>query len=338
MVFGGYEFKGRIPEIVGLCYENSNIESFYLNSNQNFIVFSLYLQPYLCTFNNTKRKHSLFLYVKPALSMKSGIKKVLYTSAFIVFFTACNNTDSPAGSNNMVSAPELPSNISYSIVKTYPHDTSSFTQGLILYNGDLYEGTGEYGRSHLLKVDLNNGVIKKNISIDPKYFGEGITILRDTVYQLTWQEKVVFAYSVKDFKKIKQFKIDTQGWGITTNGQELIVSDGSSNLYYYNTATFQLLRTQSITEAGSLSYNLNELEYIDGYIYANQWQAPYILKIDSGSGAIVGKIDLTDVWNRVKAKDPLADVPNGIAYDSASKKIYITGKKWPELYEIELSK
>ena len=270
--------------------------------------------------------------------MKSGMKKVLYTSAFIVFFTACNNTDSPAGSNNMVSAPELPSNISYSIVKTYPHDTSSFTQGLILYNGDLYEGTGEYGRSHLLKVDLNNGVIKKNISIDPKYFGEGITILRDTVYQLTWQEKVVFAYSVKDFKKIKEFKIDTQGWGITTNGQELIVSDGSSNLYYYNTATFQLLRTQSITEAGSLSYNLNELEYIDGYIYANQWQAPYILKIDSGSGAIVGKIDLTDVWNRVKAKDPLADVPNGIAYDSASKKIYITGKKWPELYEIELSK
>ena len=148
----------------------------------------------------------------------------------------------------------------------------------------------------------------------------------------------MFVYTLKDFKKIKEFPLDTEGWGITTNGQELIVSDGSSNLYYYNPSTFQLLRTQSITEGGSLSYNLNELEYIDGYIYANQWQAPYILKIDPGSGTIVGKIDLTNVWTRVKAKDPMADVPNGIAYDTATKKIYITGKKWPELYEIELSK
>ncbi len=269
--------------------------------------------------------------------MKLRMKFFLYASVLIFFLAACNNIDSNSGSGSTVSAPEPPANVSYSIVKTYPHDTSSFTQGLVLYNGGLYEGTGEYGRSHLLKVDLDKGTIQKKTPLDTKYFGEGITILNDTVYQLTWQEKVVFAYTVKDFKKVKEFKIDTQGWGITNNGQELIVSDGSSNLYFYNPSTFQLLRTQSITEGGSLSYNLNELEYIDGYIYANQWQAPYILKIDPGSGAIVGKIDLTDVWNRVKAKDPLADVPNGIAYDSASKKIYITGKKWPELYEIILS-
>ena len=270
--------------------------------------------------------------------MKLRMKFFLYASVLIFFLAACNTIDSNSGSGSTVSAPEPPANVSYSIVKTYPHDTSSFTQGLVLYNGGLYEGTGEYGRSHLLKVDLDKGTIQKKTPLDTKYFGEGITILNDTVYQLTWQEKVVFAYTVKDFKKVKEFKIDTQGWGITNNDQELIVSDGSSNLYYYNPSTFQLLRTQSITEGGSLSYNLNELEYIDGYIYANQWQAPYILKIDPGSGAIVGKIDLTDVWNRVKAKDPLADVPNGIAYDSASKKIYITGKKWPELYEIILSK
>ena len=269
--------------------------------------------------------------------MKSRMKKVLYAAAVSIFFAACNNTDTTPGSDGLIAA-EPPKAVSYSIVKTYPHDTSSFTQGLILYNGDLYEGTGEYGGSELLKVDLNNGKIRKKISLDSKYFGEGITILRDTVYQLTWKEKVVFAYTVKDLKKVKEFKIDTEGWGITTNGQELITSDGSSNLYYYNPSTFQLLRTQSITEGGSLSYNLNELEYIDGYIYANQWQAPYILKIDPGSGTIVGKIDLTNVWNRVKAKDPLVDVPNGIAYDTASKKIFITGKKWPELYEIELSR
>ena len=265
------------------------------------------------------------------------MKKVLYAAAFALL-AACNNNADNTVSTDANLTPESPKLISYAIVKTYPHDTSSFTQGLVQYKGDLYEGTGEYGRSHLLKVGLDDGKIQKKIPLAPQYFGEGITILNDTIYQLTWQEKVVFAYTLKDFKKVKEFKIDTQGWGITTNGQELIVSDGSSNLYYYNPSTFQLLRTQSITEGGSLSYNLNELEYIDGYIYANQWQAPYILKIDAGSGTIVGKIDVTDIWNRVKAKDPLVDVPNGIAYDSASQKIYITGKKWPELYEIQLSK
>lgn len=267
------------------------------------------------------------------------MKKTLYAATLIFVAASCNNTNSgkePATSN--IYTPDAPKSIGYSILKTYQHDTSSFTQGLIIYDGELYEGTGEYGHSNLMKVDLNTGKIQKKVSLDAKYFGEGITILRDTIYQLTWQEKVVFAYTLKDFKRIKEFKIDTEGWGITTNGQDLIVSDGTSNLYYYNPATFQLLRTQSITEGGSLAYNLNELEYIDGYIYANQWQQPYILKIDPGSGNITGKIDVTNIWNRVKAKDPSADVPNGIAYDTATKKTFITGKKWPELYEIELSK
>jgi len=265
------------------------------------------------------------------------MKKFLYAAA-MAFVAACNNPENnntPA--NTTTISPDAPKSIGYSILKTYQHDTSSFTQGLVIYNGNLYEGTGEYGHSNLLKADLSSGKPEKKVPLDPKYFGEGITILRDTVYQLTWQEKVVFAYTLKDFKKVKEFRIETEGWGITTNGQELIVSDGTSNLYYYSPGTFQLLRTQSITEGGSLSYNLNELEYIEGYIYANQWQAPYILKIDPGSGNIIGKIDVTNIWNRVKAKDPVADVPNGIAYDTATKKIFITGKKWPELYEIQLS-
>jgi len=264
------------------------------------------------------------------------MKKFLYVAG-LALIAACNYTDNnPSASTTPRS--DAPKSIGYSVLKTYQHDTSSFTQGLVISNGDLYEGTGEYGHSNLLKVDLNSGKILKKVSLDAKYFGEGIAILRDTVYQLTWQEKVVFAYALKDLKKVKEFRIDTQGWGITTNGTELIVSDGTSNLYYYNPSSFQLLRTQSITEGGSLSYNLNELEYIEGFIYANHWQAPYILKIDPGSGNIIGKIDVTNIWNRVKAKDPVADVPNGIAYDSTTKKTFITGKKWPELYEIELSK
>lgn len=264
------------------------------------------------------------------------MKKILVATLILALFTACNDSDSTTEPS--IPASTTPKPVGYSIARTYPHDTSSFTQGLILYKGDLYEGTGEYGRSHLLKINLDNGQIKKKIKLDDKFFGEGVTILNDTIYQLTWKENTVFAYTLSDLKKVKEFRIDTDGWGITHNGQELIVSDGTSNLYYYSPFNFQLLRTQTITEGGNLSYNLNELEYIDGYIYANQWQAPYIFKIDPGSGAIVGKIDLTDVWNRVKAKDPQADVPNGIAFDSASNKIYITGKRWPELYEIELSK
>lgn len=268
-----------------------------------------------------------------------NMKRIILATGLTAFLFSCNdnkNSTPQENSNPDPARPAPPKSISYSIHQTYPHDTSSFTQGLIFYKDGLYEGTGEYGHSRLLKTDLASGKVEKQTGLDAKYFGEGITILYDTIYQLTWQEKTVFAYTLKDFKKVKEFTINTEGWGITTDGKDLLVSDGSSTIYYYNPSSFQLLRTQTITEAGSLSYNLNELEFIDGYIYANQWQAPYILKIDPGSGSVVGKIDLTNVWNRVKAIDPLADVPNGIAYDSASRKIYITGKKWPELYEVEL--
>ena len=260
------------------------------------------------------------------------------------FFNSCNDDNSngangttggDTSNNGLPAAPKL---MGFSIVKTYPHDTSSYTQGLLFYKGAMYEGTGNYGRSHLMRVDVNTGKALQKIPLDTKYFGEGVAILNDTIYQLTWKEKTVFAYTLKDLKKVKEFHIETEGWGLTTDGKDLIASDGSSNLYYYDPRTFKLLRTQTVTEAGALSYNLNELEYIDGFIYANQYQAPYIFKINPGSGTIVSKADLSPVWQRVKVIDPLADVPNGIAYDSTTQKIYVTGKLWPELYEIQFSK
>lgn len=264
------------------------------------------------------------------------MKKIIYFFCLLAIIAACNN-----GTENNRTGPDPvtngPKSISYSVLNTYPHDTSSFTQGLVIYKGNMYEGTGLEGRSKLMKVDIKTGKALQKIDLDPKYFGEGIAILNDTIYQLTWQNKVVFVYTLKDFKKIKEFTINPDGWGLTTDGRELIASDGSSNLYYYEPSTFRLLRMQTVTEGGSLSYNLNELEYIDGYIYANQYQAPYIFKIDPASGFIVAKADLTDMWKRVKTIDPEADVPNGIAYDTATKKIYITGKLWPELYEIQFS-
>lgn len=254
----------------------------------------------------------------------------------LAFLLSCNNSDRQGGTTT--NNPDAPKQMSFSIINTYPHDTSFYTQGLLIYNGELYEGTGWLKKSRLMKVDLKTGKPIQKIDLDTSFFGEGITILRDTVYQLTWQNKRVLVYTLKDFKKIREFNNEYEGWGLTTNGRELIATDGSSNLYFYNPSDFRLLRKQAVTEGGSLSYNLNELEYIDGYVYANQYQAPYIFKIDPASGFIVAKADLTEIWNRIKVIDPVADVPNGIAYDPATKKIYVTGKLWPELYEIQFSK
>jgi glutamine cyclotransferase len=265
------------------------------------------------------------------------MKKIFFLLLVLAFsLNGCKNGDKNDEKTNDVQ-PKGPYSMSFSIIATFPHDTSRFTQGLTIYKGSMYEGTGNYGHSKLLKVDWKTGKVEKEISLDPNYFGEGITVLRDTIYQLTYKEHKVFAYTLNDFRKVREFSINTEGWGITTDGKELIVSDGGSNLFYYEPSTFKLLRTQGVTEAGSLSFNLNELEFINGFVYANQWQEPYIFKIEPASGQIVGKSDLSAMWNRIKAIDPDADVPNGIAYDTASKKIFITGKKWPELYEIQFA-
>ena len=261
------------------------------------------------------------------------MKKLFYIAA-IAGFIGCKNKDKDDPDKPNPNAPKI---MSYSIISTFPHDTSSYTQGLIIYNGEMYEGTGNYGFSKLKKVDLKTGKSLKEISLDAKTFGEGVTILNDTVYQLTWKEKKVFVYTLKDFKRIKEFKVDIEGWGLTNDGKKLIVSTGSSDLYYYEPSTFTLLKVQTVTESGSPSFNLNELEYIDGFVYANQYQYPYIFKIDPATGQIVAKADLSAMWGRIKAIDPEADVPNGIAYDTATKKMYITGKWWPELYEVQFS-
>ncbi|MBI3138704.1 MAG: glutaminyl-peptide cyclotransferase [Sphingobacteriales bacterium] len=253
----------------------------------------------------------------------------------LLLLPACNGT----GNDPKPETPpvNIPKSLSYSIVATYPHDTSSYTQGLLVYNGQLYEGTGNYKKSRLRKIDLKTGEALQEISLNPLYFGEGVTILRDTVYQLTWKEKKVLVYTLKDFKKIKEYTVDFEGWGLTTDGSNLIVTTGTGELFFYKPDGFTLLRTQVVTEAGTPTYNLNELEYIDGYIYANQYTTPYIFKINPTTGEIVAKADLTNTWNRAKSLYTETEVPNGIAYDAVTKKIYITGKWWPELYEVQFS-
>ena len=264
--------------------------------------------------------------------------KVWLIAMALIILISCNNETTET--TNATQLPPAPESLNCLVQKTLPHDTSAFTEGLLIYKGALYESTGDYGRSKLRKMDLNTGKVEKEINLDKKYFGEGIAILRDTNYQLTYKEKAIFVYNL-DFKQINELFLTTdngQGWGMTTDGTNLIVDDGSSNLYYYQPSTFKLVKKLAVTDAGALGYNLNELEYIDGYIYANQWQLPYILKIDPSSGRVVAKADLTDIWNRIQQKDSKAEVLNGIAYDADSKKIYITGKNWPDLYEVQFSK
>lgn len=253
-------------------------------------------------------------------------------STLSIFFISCNNSTDKTGDETNI--PITPS-ISYSIASTLPHDTAYFTEGLEFYNNTLLESTGLPGKSKLVQYDPATGKVLKQINLDQKYFGEGITVLHDTLYQMTYKEHVVFVYAAKDFKKIKELPLTGQGWGLTNDGKNLIQTNGSSNLYYYEPGTFKLLRTLPVTENGAPAVNINELEYINGYIYANQWQLNYILKIDPATGKVVAKMDLTNLYDKVHSEDPNADVLNGIAYNPKTNKIYITGKNWPNLFELQ---
>lgn len=302
--FLGYVGEGR-PNIKVKHHINKTIELFCLTK-----VF--WLKPYFCF-----------------------MKKLCHLTLLVlsIFFISCNsNTDE---SNTDVTTSKPVPTLSYSVISVLPHDTSYFTEGLEFYNGTLLESTGNYGPSKLVQKDFANGKVMKEVSLGAKYFGEGITVLHDTLYQLTWKEHVVNVYTAKDFKKIKEFTLNPEGWGLTNDGKNLIASDGSSNLYFYDPQTFKLLRTQYITENGAPAVNINELEYINGFVYANQWQYSYILKIDPASGQVVAKMDLSELVNKVKAKDPGANEFNGIAYNKLTKKFYVTGKNWPEMYEIQ---
>lgn len=271
------------------------------------------------------------------------MKRILAFTLIALLFAACNNNTSSNDDNNSTAinantiAP--PSNINYNIVATYPHDTSSYTQGLIWQNNTLYEGTGLEGHSRLMKVDIKDGKANKSVSLDPSVFGEGITILNDKIYELTWQTHKVYVYDVKTFKKIKEFTWDHEGWGLTHNGKELIISTGDSNLYFVDPETFKLLRIVGVTDNNGPVGNLNELEYINGAVFANIYLTDYIIKIDPSNGHVTGKIDLSGLLEKSgkQVNKEEGYVLNGIAFDSAKNSLYITGKKWPLLYEMKIN-
>jgi len=263
------------------------------------------------------------------------MKKILAASFILgIFITiSCNNEgDKP---NDGYTTPKTPA-IAYSVANTFTHDTSYFTEGLEFYNGKLIESTGLNGKSKLVQYDAVTGKTEKEIKLDDKYFGEGVTVLRDTAYQLTYKEGIVHVYDAKTFKKIKELPYTNgEGWGLTHDSTYIIGTNSGNSLHYYEPSTFKLVKSVSITENGDAAININELEYINGFVYANQWQAPYILKIDPAKGEVVAKMDLSSIILQEKSQNPNADVLNGIAYNPETKKFYVTGKNWSKIYELQ---
>lgn len=280
-----------------------------------------------------------------------GIQKVHLSALLVLFLTACGNGagGDEAKQEAVSSGVPAPASLAYTVLNAYPHDTAAFTQGLELYKGSLMESTGLMGRSSLRKVEIKTGKILSAIQLNDAVFAEGITILRDTLYQLSWQNHEVYVYDIKkEPKKITTLPWSGEGWGITNDGIQLIISDGSDKLYFVEPATLKLKKVLSIRDQYGAVNNLNELEMIDGYVFANRWQYDYILKIDPSSGFVVGTLGMQDFLKKNSKKDlSYLDKPgstaqqsgavlNGIAYDSEKKSIYVTGKLWPEIFEIRL--
>jgi glutaminyl-peptide cyclotransferase len=229
----------------------------------------------------------------------------------------------------------LEERMTYDVVRTYPHDPAAFTQGLIYLDGYLYESTGLYGESSLRRVDLETGAVLQQVNLEPDYFAEGLTEWEQTLIQLTWREQTGFVYALDDFTRTGHFQYPTEGWGLTHDGTQLIMSDGTNNLYFLDPDTFEEQGRVAVTHEGDPIHMLNELEFILGEVYANIWQTDMIVRINPETGAITGWIDLSGLLLE-GPESAGADVLNGIAYDAAQDRLFVTGKLWPYLFEIVL--
>jgi len=252
--------------------------------------------------------------------------------------SACVNENKPAPVDTEKQMPLIP----FTVAAEFPHDKHSFTEGFVFHEGILFESTGSpeslpESESEAGSVDLKTGQINVKVKLDKQvYFGEGIVFLNNKLFQLTYKNQTCFVYDAKTFKKIGSYQFaNKEGWGMTTNGTQIIMSDGTDVLSYVNPDNFQIIKTLQVSENGFAVQNLNELEFIDGYLYANIWTTDFIVKIDPSTGNVIAKIDLSSLKNLALQGNPQAAETNGIAYNADTKKIYVTGKLWPNIYQID---
>lgn len=225
----------------------------------------------------------------------------------------------------------------YEIVHVFPHDPDAFTQGLVFHEGNFLESTGEVGHSSLRRVEIETGRVLQRVDVPPPYFAEGVTLLNGKIYQLTWQHQLGFVYDALTFEKTGEFKYTGEGWGLTTDGQSLILSDGTNRIRFLDPSNFQVTKMISVLDGHTAVQEINELEYVQGEIYANIWHANRICRIDPNTGRVVGWINLAGLLAPGEVQDEEA-VLNGIAYDQTSGRLFVTGKLWPKVFEIRLTK
>jgi len=236
------------------------------------------------------------------------------------------------GAQTAKQAPAAAPVYGYKVVRTYPHDRGSFTEGFFVVDGQFWEGTGLEGRSYIRRTDIESGRVLQQYNIPSQYFGEGIIIFGDQLFELTYKHGVAFVYDKKTFKQLKTFKYSGEGWALTTDGKNLIFDDGSSSLKFLDPATFKEVRRITVTDAGKPVDQLNELEYIKGEIWANIWQENKIARIDPKTGKVNSWIDMRGLLSVMESVG--TDVLNGIAYDAKTDRIFVTGKFWPKVFEI----
>ena len=275
-------------------------------------------------------------------SLNSSIRRGLAALLIAAFAFACadsTDTTNPkptlptaAVSGASTRAPSAPvEQLRVEVISRRPHDRGSFTEGLEIAGGRLYESSGLRGESTLREVDARTGAVTRKIDIDNQYFGEGIAVVDDRIIQLTWQEHTAFVYRLTDFSKLTTFSYDTEGWGLCDDGSRLVMSDGTSQLYFRDRSTFAVTGKVNVTENGTPIDQLNELECVDGQVYANVWQTDTIVRIDPASGKVTAVINAAGLLG---ADAGAVDVLNGIAYDPTTKTFLITGKLWPTLFEV----
>jgi len=246
-------------------------------------------------------------------------------------------TPTPTATLTPTPTPAGISNYGYTIVKRWPHDTAAFTEGLIFENGNLYESNGQNGASDVRIIDLNTGSVKSSVKLGDEYFGEGMTILNHKIYQLTWMNNKGFIYDENSLMLLGEFQYVGEGWGLTNDGHYLIISNGSNAITFLNPETFQIQKVVYVYDKGTPVLSINELEYVNGVIYANIWHSDKVVQIDPQWGEILGWIDLTGLRSKEAEQNGEA-VLNGIAYDAASDRLFVTGKLWDTLYEIKLER